>query len=407
MASLARSRSQVFDSLHNRAFLWLWLGRLAASATFEMGGVAQGWLVYQLSNSALILGLVGVGSSLMMLVLAPYGGVITERLPKRTLLLWTRAGMALNSLVIGLLISLGVIQVWHLAVSSFFTGVLMAFMLPAQTTIISDLVDRRTLMNAFSLDALGMGLMGLVGSSVSGWLIESVGVAGVYYIMLGFFLLSVYSLSRLPETATRDPGTASVWREMWEGMRYLGTNPVMLGLLGVSLCRVLFAMPYRTLMPAFSQENLHFGAAGLGLLMAAPTAGALIISLVLAGMGDFRGKGTLLLASGVFMGVALILFVAVPWLPLTFLFLVAVGIGNNIAMVASNTLVQTHCDPDCRGRVVSVNVMLWGLTPLGTLPAGAIADRVGVPLVVGVQGALVILFFLAIARLFPQIRRLD
>jgi len=396
-----------FDSLRNRSYLWLWLGRLAASATFEMGGVAQGWLVYyKLTGSALDLALVGLGSSLMMLVLAPYGGVITERVPKRTVLLWTRAGMALNSLVIGLLVSTEAIQVWHLVVSSFFTGTLFAFMLPAQTTIISDLVDRRTLLNAFSLDALGMGLMGFVGASVSGWLIERLGAAGVYYTMLGFFLLSIYSIGKLPTVRSAYVGSESVWGEMREGWRYLVSSPALVGLLGVSLCRVLFAMPYRTLMPAFAR-SLGFGATGLGLLVSAPTVGALVVSLVLAALGDFRGKGTLMLVSGVLLGAMLILFVTIPWLPLTFFFLALVGAGNSACMVASNTLVQGNCDPQCRARVVSINVMLWGLTPLGTLPAGAIADRTGVPLVVGVQGLIVMLVFIGIARFFPQIRKLN
>ncbi|MEA3407702.1 MAG: MFS transporter [Chloroflexota bacterium] len=407
MAVRVWSLSTTFDALRNRDFRWLWLGRLASSATFQMSSVAQGWLVYQLTGSAFALGWVSAGWSISTLLLSPYGGVITDRLEKRTLLLWTRIGMALNSVIIGLLISTDLIRIWHLAASSLFTGMLFAFLMPAQQSIISDLVDRETLLNAISLNSLGMGLMGIFCASLAGWLIEIGGPAVVYYVMAAFYMLAIYTIIKLPETGSDGGTSASVWSDLAEGGRYLWANPLLLTLLGMGLIRVLFAMPYRTLLPAFAEDNLGFDSAGLGVLMSAPGLGALVSSLLICSLGDVRYKGKSLLIAGGLLGLSISLFVSTDLLPVVFCFIFLLGFFNNVCMVMTNTLIQARCETGYLGRVMSVYMMLWGLTPLGTLPAGAIADYVGVPPVVIVQGVIVTLLFAAVAFLKPVIWRLD
>ena len=407
MAVRTWSLSTTFGALRNRDFRWLWLGRLASSATFQMSSVAQGWLVYHLTGSAFALGWVSAGWSISTLLLSPYGGVITDRLEKRTLLLWARIGMTLNSLIIALLISTNMIQIWHLAVSSLCTGVLFSFLMPAQQSIISDLVDKETLLNAVSLNSLGMGLMGIFCASLAGWLIESTGPAAVYYVMAALYMLAIYTIIKLPETGSDDGTPDSVWSDLAEGARYLWDNPVLLTLLGMGLIRVLFAMPYRTLLPAFARDNLGFDPAGLGVLMSAPGLGALASSLLICSLGDIGHKGKSLLIAGGFLGLSTSLFVSTGFLPIVFGFIFLVGFFNNICMVMTNTLLQSDCDKGYLGRAMSVYMMLWGLTPLGTLPAGAIADHVGVPPVVIVQGVLVTLLFVAVAIFKPEIRKLD
>jgi len=399
--------SATFDALRNRDFRWLWLGRLASSATFEMSAVAQGWLVYHLTGSAFALGWVGAGWSISTLFLSLYGGVLTDRMEKRTLLLWTRAAMMVNSLVIGLLCTVGAIQVWHLVASSLFTGVLFAFLMPAQQAIVSDLVDRETLMNAVALNSVGMGLMGISCASLAGVMIESVGVASVYYAMAGFYLLAVLTIVKLPKIPIQRVVRASVWVDLLDGVRYLRASPVLLSILALGLVRVLFAMPYRTLMPAFARDDLGFDASGLGFLMSAPGAGALISALALCSLGDMPGKGKLLIISGVAMGVALALFVSVPSLAATLILVACVGAFNNNCMVMDGTLVQAYTDIAYRGRVLSVSMMMWGLTPLGTIPSGALADQIGVPWVIIVQGAMVALLFGIMGLLRPEIKRLS
>jgi predicted MFS family arabinose efflux permease len=170
---------------------------------------------------------------------------------------------------------------------------------------------------------------------------------------------------------------------------------------------VLFAMPYRTFMPKFAQDVMGMDASGLGILMAAPGLGGLVSSLGVASLGDFRGKGRLLLAAGVVVGVSLMLFGSSSSLAYVLLFLGVVGAANNACMVANNTLIQVNCETRLRGRVMSVYMMMWGLTPLGTMPAGIIADRLGVSSVIALQGGVLILIFLGIALLWPHIRWLE
>jgi MFS family permease len=394
------------SALRSGPFRWLWLGRLASSATFQMSGVAQGWLVYELTGSAFALGWVGAGWSVATLALSLYGGVVCDRMEKRDILLWTRSIMGLNFLLLGLLISLGVVQLWHLAVSSLVTGAMFAFMMPAQQAIITDLVDRDTLLNANSLNAVGMGLMGIGSASLAGVIITFFGVDGVYYAMVLLYIMALYTLAHLPRTGVAETNGRSVWADLREGLGYLRHSKLLLTLLVLGLVRVIFASPYRTLMPSFSQEVMGFDAAGLGLLMAAPGLGGLVSSLAMAGLGDFQGKGKLLLVSGIALGLAIIAFAQVPVLAVVLPCLALVGAAENAGMVCDQTLVQMNCDDRYLGRVLSVYMMLWGLTPLGTLPAGLAADITGIVPVYVVQGLVVAAAFAGVLVFRPAMRRL-
>jgi MFS family permease len=404
--SLVRLRA-TFEALDNRPYRWLWLTRLATSGTFQMNNVAQGWLVYHLTRSAFALGWVGAGWSVATLLISPYGGVVTDRVAKRDLMLWTRLGMLLNTLAVGMLIATGAIQVWHLALSTFVNGIFSAFAMPAQQSAVSELVERRVLMNAFSLDALGMGLMGVLAASLAGAAIASAGAQSVYFGMAGMHVLSVYSILRLPRLPPRAGQRGSVWADLVSGARYLRSQSALLTLLVLGMVRVFFVMPANTLLPAFARDNLGMDAAGLGLLQSASGVGGLTASLLACYLGDFRGKGKLLLRASAVLGVCLTLYVTAPWVPVVFLFLAISGGLSNLYMVLSNTLLIGNCDPEYRGRVSSIAMMEWGLMPLGTLPAGAIADRVGVPWVVAVQGLLVSAVFLLAAKFKPEIKRMD
>ncbi len=396
-----------FDSLHNSDFRWFWWGRLASSATFQMGAVAQGWLVYQLTGSAFALGWVGAGGSIATLLLSLYGGVLSDRFERRTILLWTRLAMVLNSLVIGLLITIGAIQVWHIAASAMFSGVLMALMMPAQNAIMSDIVGSELLLNAVSLSAVGMGLMGVVAASLAGVMIESVGVDAVYYGMGAMYVVALFTLWKLPRTGVSETGGRSVWHDLQQGVQYMSRSGILLSLIGLALVRVLLGMPYTTLMPAYARDVLHFDARGLGLLSAAPGLGSLIAAMSLASLGNYRRTGRLLLISGVALGVGLVAFANSRNMALILTALAIVGAASNSCMVGNQTLIQGNCIDRYRGRVLSIYMMTWGLTPLGTLPAGALADHYGVPLVVSAQGILCILSFVGLWFLQPRLRRLE
>lgn len=399
--------ASTFDSLRKRDFRWLWLGRVVSSAGFSMGMVAQGWLVYELTGSGAALAWVNSGWSISTLCLSLFGGVLSDRVEKRSILLWTRAASVLQALALGLLIGGGFVRIWLLMASSLLSGVFFSIMMPAQQAITAELVDRETLLNAISLNSIGMGVMGALTSSAAGFLIQYFGVASVYYAMAAFNLVTAFTVLKLPSSGRTVSPSRSVWRDLFGGLHYIRQRPTLVIILLLVLVRVFFGMPYRTLMPKFATDVMGFDAAGLGLLMAGPGVGSLISSLTVASLGDFRRKGRLLLVTGVILGVSLALFVNAPALPLVFLFLVLVGASGNACMVLNNTLVQTNVEDRFRGRVMSVYMLMWGLSPVGTIPAGAVSDLMGVRFVVTLQGVLCAAAFLSFLIFRRDIKRME
>jgi Na+/melibiose symporter-like transporter len=392
--------------LRNRQFFWYWLGRLTSLAAFQMDGVAQGWLVYELTGSALSLGWVSASRSITLLLVSLYGGVLSDRFDKRSILIWIRWIRLLAHLAIAVLISAGAIQVWHLVARSMVAGVLLALIMPAERAIVPELVDRRTLLNAFALTSIATGLMGVLAAWAAGLLIDAVGIAAVYYAIVVFHLLTVVVVAQLPRTGRRREVSGSVWADLVEALRYVSRQRVLLALLGLALATVVLARPYRTLMPKYAKDVIGLGAAGLGLLTAAPQLGSLLSSLAMALLGHFRAKGRLLLVAGVVLGVSLLAFGNVRILGLVLFFLALAGFVNNVCLVVTQTLLQVNAEDRFLGRVMSLQIMMSGLVPLGALPASAIADRAGVPLAVSVLGALLVAIFGTVA-LSPRVRRLE
>ena len=376
-------------------------------ASFQMHTVAQGWLVYELTGSALSLGWVSSSRSIAMLLFSLYGGVICDRLEKRDILVWVRLARMIVHLGVALLISVGAIRLWHLVASSLLAGVFLGLIMPAEQAIVSELVDRQMLLNAVSLNSIATGFTGMLAAGVAGFLIELTGVSAAYYIVVAFHLLTMLVVAQLPTTGQRGSRSHSVWFDFKEGLHYLIRRPALLAMMSLALSIVLFARPYRTFMPKFAKEVMGFEAAGFGLLVAVPGIGSLLSSLAIASLGDFRSKGKLLLAAGVFLGISLFLFVNVHSLSPVILCLALVGAGSNICMVTNRTLLQTNSEDQFRGRVMGVYIMMAGLAPLGVLPAGAVADRLGVPFVVALQGILLALTFMGMMLVRPEVRRLE
>ncbi|MBN1580226.1 MAG: MFS transporter [Anaerolineae bacterium] len=404
---IPRPWRSTFDALKNRHFRWYWIGMLASSSTMQMGSVGQGWLVYELTGSAFALGWVSAGWSISNSVLSPWGGVISDRVEKRALLLWVRGLMTLAALAITVLVAMDLVQIWHLAAYSLFRGVLFAVLMPAQNAYLAELVDRKTLLNAVSLNSVGMGLAGIFAAPLAGYLIDIIGIEAVYFSIAILYVAVFLAMLKLPLTGTTDPGTRSVWADIVDGAKYIRCNAVAIPLLGLVFARGFLAMPYQTMMPKYANDIMGLDASGLGILIAAPGVGSLISSLIMASRGDFRGKGKILLGSGIVMGLALVWFANTQVFLLVLILLSIVGATSNICMVTNRTLLQLTCDSSYLGRVMSAYMMMFGLTQLGTMPAGAIADRWGVPLVITTQGVLFALTLFLVWLTQPRLKELE
>jgi MFS family permease len=396
----------MFASLRQPSFRWLWFSLILGSGTMQMEGVASGWLVYELTGSGFALGWVSAGWSVSTLTLSLFGGALSDRLEKRDMIAMMRFGQMLNTVLIIVLVLGGWIQVWHLAVCSLLSGVFFAFMMPAQNALVAELIDRQTLLNAVSLNSVGMGLMGIATAALAGYAIDAWGIGAVYAIVALFYAAMVVLLLKLPRSSNGRPAASSVVADMRAGLSYLRTCPIIYPLLGMVLLRGLLAMPYRTMMPKYAADVMGFGAEGLGWLTAARGAGSLVSALVLASLGDFRRKGKLLLMAAAAMGVSIVVWANVPVYAIVLLFLaITDGLGNT-CMVTNQTLLQMSCAGAYRGRVMSLYMMMFGVTQLAGMPIGALADAMGIQWVLTLQGLLLTASFAAVFLFMPRLRRL-
>lgn len=399
-------RYGTFAALRDRNFRWYWLGILASSATMQMVGVGQGWLVYEITGSALALGWVTSGWSITNALLSPFAGVLSDRVDKRTLLIWVWVLLGLTTLATALLIRLDLIAVWHLTGFALFRGALFAVLMPAQNAYLGQLVDSKTLLNAVALNSIGMGLAGIFSAPAAGWLIDTVGAGVVFVVITALYGVVLATVLPLPRSGTTDSGARSVAADLTDGLRYVRASSALIPLLAVVFLRGLLAMPYATLMPKYAEDVMGLDASGLGILVAAPGVGSLVSSLVMASMGDYQRKGRLMLASGVALGIALALFANTRVFILVLVVLAIVGAANNISMVTNQTLLQSAADGPYLGRVMSFVMMTFGIAQLGTIPVGSFADRFGVPQVLAVLGAALAGAIALIWALVPRVKKL-
>ncbi|MFC1963137.1 MFS transporter [Chloroflexota bacterium] len=404
---LVKSLRSTFRSLESRNYRWFWLSALAAFTSMQMQVFVRGWLVYDLTGSSLALGWVSFAFGIPVMLLSPLGGTITDRVDKRNLLITTQILAGITNLVIAVLISVGAIEVWHLIVSATLTGVLFAFNTPGRQSMIPELVEREQLMNAIALSIGAMNLTRIFAPALSGILVAIIGIDWVYYITVAFFGISAVLLFAIPPMGkTPRDATSTIKSEILQGFSYVRNSPVLLSLLALAFIPIVFGMPYQMLMPAFAVDVLDVGASGLGFLMAAIGVGALIGSLSIASLGNFRHKGLLLYGALIVFGAFLVGFAGSNNYYLSVFLLLGIGAASTSYMATNNTMIHLNVTDDMRGRIMGIYMITIGLFPLGVLPISAIAEVIGVQLAVGVSGAFLVLFTLMMAMLRPGLRKL-
>jgi MFS family permease len=380
---------------------------LASFNVMQMEVVARGWLVYNLTGSPLALGAVSFGFGVTMVLFSLFGGAVADRVQKRNLLLFTRTGMTLVSLTITLLITFDRIAVWHLMVASVFSGSFMSFYMPGRQAFVRELVDRETLLNAIAMSSMAMNICRIASPALAGILLKVIGVKGVYWLIALSGVLVVFSLAMIPSSVSaRGRADAPMLKDMVDGLRYVRRHTVLLMLIVVGLLPVVTAMPYQMLMPVFAKTVFKSGATGLGLLMSAVGVGALTGSTLIVSMGDFRRKGQLEILAGLTFGGALVLFGLTGSMLPAMACLLFVGAGSSVFMTLNSTLIMTHTPEDLTGRVMSINMMGFGLMPFAALPAGALAQAIGAPLTVIMGGGILVVFLTGAAVFQPRLRNL-
>jgi MFS family permease len=396
-----------FDSLRLRDYRLLFQGNGVTSLGFWMQQVAVGWLILDLSGSPFYLGLAGFFRAIPMLVISPFGGVIADRFNRRWVIAGTQVSQLLVSGTLAGLILTDRIAVWHLLFGTSMHGVSVALQIPARQALIPQLVGRKRLTNALAIYSMTQSSSRIVGPALAGVLMGSVGVA---WCLVGQSLTYAWALvnilqMRVPSPKRVGAASATVFQHLGEGLTYCyQTKPLLVQLL-LAMVPAIFAMPYYALLPAFARDVFHTGPGGLGILYATMGIGALSGSLLIASRRHIPNKPLLTVVCAAMFGTSLILFAAMSWLPLALVCLAAAGATSSAYTTLNSSLVQELAPDELRGRVSSLYILVWGLMPLGSVPAGAIAAAWGAPIAVGIGGSCCLLFVTGLLLARPQLAR--
>lgn len=393
-------------AFRHRNYQLFFFGQLISVCGTWMQSVAQSWLVYRLTGSAALLGLVNFANLIPVFLLAPIGGAAADRRSRHRILLITQIVALVLAFVLAALTLTGRIHVWHLFVLASMLGINYAFYVPAQSAFVVDMVGKEDLMNAIALNSSMVNGARIIGPAIAGLLVAVIGegwcffLNGVSYVAVigGLLLMKIPPHHKVSLAG-------SPLKHVVEGFGFVArTGPVreLLLLLGAVS---LFGAPYAVLMPIFSDQILHHGAGALGLLMGATGVGALGAAASLAARTQLRGLGRWVALATASFGASLILFSLSRSFWLSAALLIPVGYAMMIEMAASNTLIQAIVPDSLRGRVMAVySMMFMGMAPIGALIAGSLAQRLGAPRTVMIGGSICIASAAVFALRLPRLR---
>jgi len=382
---------KTFSALKHRNFRLFFYGQLISFTGSWMTTTAQGWLVYQLTGSKALLGVVAAAASAPMLFFATWGGWVADRYPKRSVIVVTQTCSMIISLAMAALVWSKLVQPWHIIVLAVVGGITMAFDMPARQSFVIEMTSREDLMNAISLNSSAFNCARIVGPSIAGILMGQVGIA-MCFLLDGLSFIAVIAgllRMRLPKKEARINSTAGPIGQALEGFRYVWNHRRVLTILSLFTVVGIFGWSYTVLMPAFARDVLHLGAHGYGLLLAGSGIGALAAALTVASAGHILPTRTMALGGVGIFSAALVLFAFNTNPYVATLLLAIVGFGVVLYFSTSNTVLQTIVPDDMRGRVMGIWALIFGgMIPLGSLEAGLMADFIGAPATIAI-GALV------------------
>jgi MFS family permease len=361
---------------HRNYQLWFF-GQLVSLAGTWMQSIAQGWLVYQISHSDFALGLVGFAGAIPILIITPFGGVVVDRVPKRTLLVITQSVMMLLAFVLGALVFLNVVQVWHVVLMAVLLGIANAFDAPARQSFIVDMVGREDLINGIAMNSIMFNGARVIGPALGGLVLAAVG-AGWCFLLNGVSFLAVIAglmAMHMPQMERRPVGGASAWQQLKDGLHYAGERREIVSLLLLASVFGLFGNAYSALLPAFVDQVYNAGASGYGYLNAAVGLGAVTSAFLIAQFVDRARRGTWLFFANQGFSVMLFIFAFNRNFPLALLTGFGLGLCFMMQSTNMNSLLQTRVDDAMRGRVLSLYTLsFFGLAPFGNLISGALAQ---------------------------------
>ena len=394
-------------ALRHRNFALFTAGQMCALAGYWMQNVAQSWLLYRLTDSATLLGVLGFAGSVPILLLAPLAGLWSDRVNLHRAMLATQILEMLQAVTLAALALTGIIAPWHIIALSMSLGILVAIELPLRHAYLLELVGTKDdLANAVAVTSLMANTGRLVGPALAGIAIGWIGEGGCFLInALTFVVVVVTFLMIRVQPSARPASPPSLWQDMREGIAYVwGVFPIRVLLMVLALVGLL-ATPYITLMPVLVREVFHGGADQMGFLIGAGGLGAVSGTLYLATRRNVRGLVRLIVLASFTAGAALVLLAWSPSVWLAAPLIAMIGFGILVTSVSTNMILQTIVDDDKRGRVMSFYTAAFlGMAPFGSLLAGALADAVGVSITLAVGGIACVAGAIYLARMRPLLR---
>lgn len=398
---LIRHRDRLAPAFAYRDFVRLWRANLGTMMAFWMQNVAQGWLVAILTESAFILATLAMIRAIPMLVLSPFGGVLADRVSRTKLLITSQLLFTVAGLAIGVLVATGRIEVWHLAISSVMAGTSFAISVPSRNALVSDLVPRRHVSNAIALTSTTMNASRIAGPALAGALVGLIGIAGTYFVQTGGYVWGVLNILAVRGGDQHPRTRGSPFAALRDGFKFAFSTRPLAALLLLGLSPSLFSMPMIFILPIFVQQDLQAGSFELGLVLSAQGIGAVVGSVVVVANAGRHRKGPVVMLSAAAFGV-LIAILGLTRSPLAAgIVMAAAGCFSAIYMATNQTMIQLLAPNRLRGRVMSIWMLGWGLTPLGLMPISIVAENLGMPTAMVLGGSLsvaVVLFIMVWGR---------
>jgi MFS family permease len=389
----------------------LWFGGQVVSIIGTwMQATAQGFLIYQITQSAVFLGLVGFAGGLPTWLFTLYGGVIADRIPRRKLLIITQSVMMVLAFVLAFLVFTDLVKPWHIIVLAFLLGTANAFDAPARQAFILEMVGRDVLTNAIALNSTIFNIGTVIGPAIGGLIYSWLGPAWCFIVNGISFIaviaaLALMRLAPLPKLAKMGK---SKLRDLLVGVRYVVGNSNILTLEIVVAAVSIFGFGMMTLMPAWASAVLHGDVRINGWLLSARGVGSLAGALMIAYLGGRNIRGKIWAIGTILMPIGLIIFGTIKTLPVSLIMLVVVGWSFMSVLNTTNAMIQSWVPDELRGRVMSVHVLIFmGSAPIGSLLAGTLAEKWGEPMAVLINAGVLLIITWLIIFLRPAMRRLE
>ena len=378
-----------FRSLKYRDFRLLWTSTLFTSAGQWFQQITVGWLVWDLTHNAFLLGSVNGFRALPLLLLAPVGGVAADRVDRKWLLQATAVFAFFSSAAIAAVIFSGQLQVWHLFLFTLLTGVVWAFNNPVRQSIVPNLVPKHELMNALALQSAGFNITRILGPALAGIILAHLGGGENFSLQtLAYVGVFMMVLPMVVPPVTR-AASSSVRANLVEGMRYVWTHKTLRIQLTLAFVPTILAFPYMALMPIFATDVYGRSASAFGIMGSAVGVGAVIGTLTLATLSNIEKRGVLLMFAILVLGVSLVVFSQVKTFEVGLVLLAMIGAAQMVYLTTNQTILQLIVPDELRGRVMGIYMLSQGMMPLGGLIGGGLAAAISAPTAVLLLGSLV------------------